>query len=1579
MRASFSVLTRSRPRTVIYSVAAASLVGATLFALFICLRGGAVPNALVNSPVTAWIAARAGARVSLGSLRLGCFRPGCIAELDAVGFDLELDTPEPLRVHVDDVHWYSGGPLTARAMRVRAGNRPDLLTIDSVEASVDGRLAARGVQIVPRPESALARIDAIDVVNSGRTVTASRIRIPFSSSSAMLVNAVTAGPLTPPDAEGWFRVDDTRVSGVRLQLADRSNTADACADLHAALAAGNELVSPLRPLPDFASHVADRVQRDLFYAAIAFAAIVFGLKLLSVWWMIRWPQRLAFAFASALLPFFLYYALHGALRAVPFLLIGAALIVAVAVLSRLLAYRAGPSWYNRWEPFAADVLSTVILLPLLAHGIVLALASKPPAGLQLARVAISNTTGEYQDAFTFTVPDVQIAGVRAPLPDAARDGAITVGVVRIPNIAATINEGGGQQGEVATIALSDTVVDDIKVDLDARSLDVKDILSHTRLRGTLKTSALERAIRNIDFLRGVALPIDGFDFAVDLKTVGPVTAPMADRRFDQSGHPTLDARVTASVQLADCSAKYAAVARIESQPLQAVMAADGDATHVFIRELATLPGSAVQVASGRGSVSLGNDTRSDLRLAGLSGSLGAARFAFDSVQMIAALPPLGRTGPQRIEVALGAADIRIPNGTNVHIARSSVEFRSPQARHIAFRSRAEDVRLETKGPREITADVPSIEAFVSGQITAELIPRLFTGDARIRVSDAASGPALLDTEAPLKVSADLWKGVFELPSQHAVFQESVSSGTTNRVPAQLAATARLLSISPSVGATLDGSVSISLLESSLGPARVALRDLALTTHARVDDAGPAVKLDFTTGWNDVQTPALAGAFCLEDISSLKLTADGSVSKLTLNADALSSALPSLQPCAAIPALPVSSFRVSGTWPVAAGAQLIQLENRSGTGLRVKDCECDFSRISIRKGRLDALKTTATLLGIQDLKGNGGFGIGSQLTFAADTAHVVSTLLDSGKTPLLDTTVDAAPGLLTFGSTHQHVGADRILSELKPVLAVFGLDPGSIDVRARLAALDGRIGFSNGNVDDIHTAVEIQNGPLASFEWSNTRINLSSDAAGGAGRLAVRLDVSRPSGPAGVRRLTVNADAPRLIVDALDRDGTRYSANATLQVAARGMLPAAGPLEPNRVTAKLADVLESLRQHADHAATALLPERRALEPLTRVDWKLQLGSMSPQQPFLEFGRDQLALRVGESSWDVSWESGGSTERSRVSGSASVLSNISVQGDSLLVDAAAPLRVQLAPAGALRTQLDVRLPVQIVFSEHLEQPRAPSDLLWDEDYYSTFWRDHPSVHSSLGIVPPLNSAELAAGPLAVLQLLAPSEAVHLALGYADTLQVHAPFAARVLFGGAAGIFQSNVKWSGRKALVDTRLNVAMKNIQAGAVDAAIEGANFPLVEDELDGRIAFRSDDLALDADSLALLLAGRPSEAQLDALGLSVKLTRSPEVANASGILQLSSDIQINVLNEALNRIIADIQLSNPPRLILYKDFTVDFQMEHGRIRTEPAVLALGGVQIFASKFVDVEGQVKVHLAPAGERVLLRDLIGMLRW
>ena len=336
---------RRRPaaRTVIYGAAVVSLIGATLIALVMCLRGGAVPSSLVNSRIAAWIASRYDVRFSLDSLHIGCFRPGCTAEINAEGINFELDTPEPLRVHVDGVQWCRTRPLTARALRVRAGNRPDLVTIDGLESSSAGQLVFRGVQIVPRPEAPLARIDAVDVSNMGRTVTAAKIRIPVGSSVAVLIDAVTAGPLTLPDSEGWFRVSDTKVSGVRLQLADQPNTAEMCAEMHSALSAANDSAAPLRALPDFINHAADRVRQDLLYAALGFAAIVFGLKLLSVLWMTRWRLRLALALTSAFLPFLLYYSLHRALRAVPFLLTGAVLIVGVAVLCRFLAYRAGPS------------------------------------------------------------------------------------------------------------------------------------------------------------------------------------------------------------------------------------------------------------------------------------------------------------------------------------------------------------------------------------------------------------------------------------------------------------------------------------------------------------------------------------------------------------------------------------------------------------------------------------------------------------------------------------------------------------------------------------------------------------------------------------------------------------------------------------------------------------------------------------------------------------------------------------------------------------------------------------------------------------------------------------------------------------------------------------------------------------------------------------------------------------------------------------------------------------------------------------------------------------------------------------
>jgi hypothetical protein len=151
----------------------------------------------------------------------------------------------------------------------------------------------------------------------------------------------------------------------------------------------------------------------------------------------------------------------------------------------------------------------------------------------------------------------------------------------------------------------------------------------------------------------------------------------------------------------------------------------------------------------------------------------------------------------------------------------------------------------------------------------------------------------------------------------------------------------------------------------------------------------------------------------------------------------------------------------------------------------------------------------------------------------------------------------------------------------------------------------------------------------------------------------------------------------------------------------------------------------------------------------------------------------------------------------------------------------------------------------------------------------------------------------------------------------------------------------------------------------------------VEDELDGKVALRLDGLTMDRGSLPALLDGTIRASQLEKVGMSVHLFRSPEGANLRGVLQASSDVEIDLVNEVLNRIVRDTRLPAPPQAMSYSSFTFDFDVDRGIVRTDREVLNVGGLQLFTSNFFDVPGQVRAHVGRPGERILLGSVLGML--
>jgi hypothetical protein len=230
--------------------------------------------------------------------------------------------------------------------------------------------------------------------------------------------------------------------------------------------------------------------------------------------------------------------------------------------------------------------------------------------------------------------------------------------------------------------------------------------------------------------------------------------------------------------------------------------------------------------------------------------------------------------------------------------------------------------------------------------------------------------------------------------------------------------------------------------------------------------------------------------------------------------------------------------------------------------------------------------------------------------------------------------------------------------------------------------------------------------------------------------------------------------------------------------------------------------------------------------------------------------------------------------------------------------------------------------------------------------------------------------------VREIRFPLEPLRIVVGYTDALQVGLPFSGRALYGSVEGDFESSVTASQGVVTLDTRLNLELRNIQAGAIGSTMSGEHSAILEDELDGKVSVRIDGLAMDRDTLPAIRAGHINAADLEKLGMSVHLLRSRETAGLPGVFQASSNVQINLVNELLNQIIKDLRLPAPPRALTYKNLALDFDVDQGRVR-DNEVFKLGGVQLFSSNVADVTADVRAHLGRPGERIMLGSLMEML--
>jgi hypothetical protein len=1561
-------------RALAYGVLAVAIVAVVLLGFAIYRQGIGVPRSILNLNAAQRLAARYGLGYSLDSLRIGCLARSCPGEVDAGTFNIEVKTPQPFHLRLDGVQWGRSSPVNIGPLEIRSGTRPPLITAAAVNVNPSSnRVAFTGLRVGLSSNAQPAVIDRVDFDGAAKRVDMNGIHVQRADGPPITVERVQLHGWNVPAPGDEIVFDRAEVAGIKLTIDESGGRGGTfCEALQFNSTSSGDAIEPLRGLLPFFKDSLLKFQQDLLRLAVVLGALVVLLKFLTVLWLKRWATRLLVTPIPVLLAFALYFNLPDAWPAGRVLLVAAALIAGVAVAFRLFVYRVGQKWYQRWEPFAADLASIVILLPLLGYGYQLPEPPSAPQKLRLERLQLVSISGRSDTGVQFDIPQVSATETRVSFPNSTnRVVEFAISAVEVPSAAIVASS-------TSRLNLDATRVENMTASYDAGRKQIHDLFARVRLAGLFESAALGRELRNLEFLRGTEPRTTRIGFALDVTAETPDGNSQIRNEFSQPGYP-IALNAVATFEPVDCTATYDVLARVLTPSLKWTARADGDAGNVYLRSVRSLPGSSVQIASGSGHVALGSPITMEFNLDAIDGQVRSSQLSLASLGISASLPAAGKSGKQALSLSLGPMGIQSSDGMQIRFGRAAMSVdREPSASNIPlrFHTQLEDVRLDRRTNGILEADFPVVETLIEGSTTSELIPNSFAGTASFRVSSAAG--ELLGLASPLSVHVDLWKGALDIPEQLLALRGALLSAAPN-LPVRVGLSGQLSSMEPQLKASLRGHAGVARIEQAIGSGRVVADDIRVDAYADWENREVSGKLNLATGWIDARLPPRSPlAFCLDEVSTLDLTTEGKASRIpslnNVETQAASTTVPST--CAVFPSsTPEARIRLGVTYPTSAQQPLIRLENASGRGIRIGNVASEMRVLRIREGRITETDSRLSATGIQTLEGLGGFDAHADIRRSGNSLDLSAGVLTTGGMPLLTANLTRKPDKITLDATQQ-ASADQILDQLRPFLSDLNLDLEGITPETRLARLQAEANFEGDALADVAATAEFANGPMISIERPDLKMNISSPAT--TSGPALRLGIGKPQQAGAPRNLVALIDLPGSSISAVTNEGVSLEAKAKLRLDIRGSLLETDRPPASPVLEKLFDVGTGINRNVSALMGIVGSDREPADPIRNIDWKLSLSQRSPDQPLLRFTPAAIHLNAAVFSYDTAWDgSDGAAERSKVAGSSALDTTIALDGDQVLVDALPSIQMLAGFNGEPEMRFDATLPLQLAFGEKLRERRLPGDSLWDAGHYADFWRAHPSRFAGAEITSPVNISEVATGSLSIRQILFPVEPIRALVGYKDSLQIGLPFSGRALFGAFAGNFESNLTPMSPAISLDMRLNVDLKSIQMGAVGSVRGGGHSAFVEDELDGRTSVRLDGLMLDGDTVAAFTAGKPDNNALQKLGMSVHLFRSPESADIPAVLQASTDIKINLANEVLNHIANGLRLSGPPRALRYREFDLKFDVDRGIVRNDREILRLGGLQILSTDLVDVAGEIRTHLGSPGERVRLRDMIEML--
>ncbi|MGD0666469.1 MAG: hypothetical protein ABSB23_02835 [Bryobacteraceae bacterium] len=779
----------------------------------------------------------------------------------------------------------------------------------------------------------------------------------------------------------------------------------------------------------------------------------------------------------------------------------AAPVVAIALWA--LAYRHAEYWHQRWEPAAVDVPTVLLALLLLV------LMNWP------------------------VIATPQIPAINQ----------VTVAQVNVQDIAATVHQPACDASGVIQVAVPQAAVTNLRVALDGSSLKSID-MQRASANGTVQTAALDD-LQHMRFLPPAwkKTPLVAFCAAVTLRNSGPSDLPNVACPAGVKA-PAVIAR--AAVDYTGQQARFAA--DWNGAPAPVAVSGSANLEGAQVDDLHIKPGAPVRIANVSARVAWEKWITASAQIEGIEAS-GAT---VDRLVLNARTPLPCTTGPTSVAADLGKTRYSF-GGNTVQLDGATFAFARPDSSSIA--ATVHTGRLSLSGPVE--ASIPESGFRLEGTTSHESIPRTL-------IAQAAFTSGAVGLSNPIRLSANLWNGDFQLPHQSLTISQQITSRIPQAIALELHASGGVASLASPVEASARAQVRIPQLIPDAGPTSVELNDL------RVDGAWDAAAgfapAHISSGWNIMKLAGFPSGFQLNQVSTLHLSTRG---------EALEA--PKFEvPQITIPSIPHEiRFRLQGT------LQTITISLDSGEQLTLDNIETRNLAASLPDFKLASLDVDTSA---QVKRGHALF------PFSGHT-HLTDASVDTVLTAPLGAELSLEPQALHF-ALNGPLDTGKLLNEV-------GLSLDGIQPKATFADLQANVRFAGQKLAGLDVAGTLAAGPLA-----------AGDQFGISQQAPATFHVAAPQLP----EVTMSGAAPGVTVIL---NGGKLSASVGANVSLSLTL-ADSP--PSPLFTQLRDAATGLSSHIQKATQAFGAENTSAFPLR---WDLEVAGESPA---VSLTPDRIAINM-----------------------------------------------------------------------------------------------------------------------------------------------------------------------------------------------------------------------------------------------------------------------------------------------------------------------------------------------------------------